>query len=594
MILSSPCRFLLSLIAILFLIVSPAALSAPPPEPKGGAQDALVFSTFLGGEGADQFVGMTTDQEGNIYICGWSSSPNFTATPGAYDTEPNGSYDVFVAKISSDGSDLVALTFLGGEGDDRPHAMAIGGDGRIYVAGHTGSLEFPTTEGAFSREQMGDNDGFVARFDPTLSTLEFSTFLGGSDADDILALAVAPGGEVIAGGRTASPDFPTTPGAFEPSWNSDPSDVDAFVTRIAADGKSLVYSTFVGGSAEEGVNGIDTDGEGNAYAVGQTASADFPVTEGAYDREYAGAIDAFMIKINPSGSDLVYATYLGGIGEDWGNAVDLNAAGEAYMAGYTRSMDYPVTTRAVDTTFNGNTDGFVTKLRPDGSALSYSTYIGGIQGDNITSIVVAGNGSAFLAGGTYSADFPVNGYDRSYNGDADGFVMKITPNGRDALYGTFLGGTDEDYIYGMRIDPSGTFAYVGGTTKSPEFPVTPGAWDESHNGFTDLFMTMTEVPDPSLDAPEEPERPALRRSTVRPNPVSGEARIHIAPGEETGARITLHLFNALGETIGREEIDWNGGEIIFTLKGADLPAGVYHYRALSGDRAIAEGAFIVE
>ncbi len=322
--------------------------------------------------------------------------------------------------------------------------------------------------------------------------LVYSTYLGGSNFDDGVAIAVDSAGAAYVSGRTASTDFPTTSGAFDKSLGGGD---DAFVTKLAPSGASLVYSTYLGGDGTEFGGGIAVDAVGAAYMTGQTASADFPTTPGALDTSFGGIDDAFVTKLAPSGATLVYSTYLGGSHFDGGSGIAVDAAGSAYVNGSTGSTDFPTTAGAFDTSPDGD-DGFVTKLATSGASLAYSTYLGGSNIDDGSGIAVDAAGSAYVTGITFSADFPTTpgALDASLGGFQDAFVTKLAASGAGLVYSTYLGGSpdpgggDDDLGSGITVDATGS-AYVTGRTRSANFPTTPGAFDTSPNGDADPFVS---------------------------------------------------------------------------------------------------------
>ncbi|MEW4228873.1 SBBP repeat-containing protein, partial [Priestia megaterium] len=269
---------------------------------------------------------------------------------------------------------LIYSTYLGGSDLDVGFGIAVDAGGNTYISGYTQSANFPTTAGAFDTTYNDNVDAFVTKLNPTGSALVYSTYLGGSDSDQGLGIAVDTGGNAYVTGYTQSANFPTTAGAFDTTYNDNG---DAFVTKLNPTGSALVYSTYLGGSDSDLGLGITVDTGGNAYVTGYTQSANFPTTAGAFDTTYNNNADAFVTKLNPTGSALVYSTYLGGTDSDQGSAIAVDAGGNAYVTGYTQSANFPTTAGAFDTTYNDNGDVFVTKLNPTGSALVYSTYLGG-------------------------------------------------------------------------------------------------------------------------------------------------------------------------------------------------------------------------
>ena len=381
---------------------------------------ALVYSTYLGGSADDAGVGIAVDAAGNAYVTGSTASANFPTTAGAFQTTLGGGgvgFDAFVTKLNSTGSALLYSTYLGGSNnDDSGVGIAVDGAGNAYVTGSAFSTDFPTTPGAFQSSFGGVRDAFVTKLNPTGSTLVYSTYLGGTGDDGGVSIAVDTAGSAYVSGF-AQAGFPTTTAAFQPGFGGGP--YDAFVTKLGSTGSALVYSTYLGGSGDDEVfGGLAVDASGNAYVTGFTTSANFPTTPGAFQTTFGGAGplgfgDAFVTKLNPTGSMPVFSTYLGGSGDDFGAGIAVDGNGNAYIAGSTASTNFPTTPGAFQTTFGGSGplglgDAFVTKLNPTGSALIYSTYLGG-SGDDFASRIavdVLPNPSAYVTGNTASTNFP--------------------------------------------------------------------------------------------------------------------------------------------------------------------------------------------
>ena len=269
----------------------------------------------------------------------------------------------------------------------------------------------------------------MTKLDPTGSALVYSTYVGGSSSEGVDGLAVDSAGNAYITGRISSTDFPTTPGAFQTTFGGID---DAYVTKLNPTGSALVYSTYVGGSSLDQRTGLAVDSAGNAHVTGFTHSSDFPTTPGAFQTTFGGgANDGFLMKLDPVGAP-VYSTYLGGSGQDSlsSGAIALDATGNLYVAGFTTSMDFPITPGAFQTTSGGSNDGFVTKLNSTGSALIYSTYFGGGSGSDVIShIKVDGTGNAYVAGDTESVDFLTTpgAFQTTFGGNHDAFVAKIGP-----------------------------------------------------------------------------------------------------------------------------------------------------------------------
>ncbi|MEW6743914.1 MAG: hypothetical protein AB1486_14270 [Planctomycetota bacterium] len=382
---------------------------------------------------------------------------------------------------------LVYGTFLGGSGLDDAFAIAVDDSGAAVIAGSTWSSDFPTTPEAYDRSYGGGaccSDGFVAKLSADGSSLVFGTFLGGSTAktDICGAIDVDASGAIVVAGSTESADFPTTPGAYDTSFNGG---IDAFVAKLSADGSSLIYATFLGGSGTDGSGDVALDDSGVAV-FGGTGSADFPTTPGAYDGSYNGRLDGFVARLSADGTSLVYGTFLGGseMDECWDMALD--TSGAALLTGDTYSSDFPSTSGAYDTSYNGFGDVFVAKLSGDGTRLLYGTFLGGRDGDHGRGIAVDASGAAVVAGATGSVDFPTTpgAYDNSNDGDA--FVVKLSEDGSQLIYGTFLGGSSAEEIEAIASDASGVT--VMGVTNSTDFPTTPDGYDTSFDAEFDLFV----------------------------------------------------------------------------------------------------------
>ena len=416
-----------------------------------------------------------------------------------------------IANPQSDASDLLYSTFLGGSSNDRGSAIAVDGAGSAYVAGYTSFSDFPTTVGAFDTSYNGDAEAFVVKLNAAGTGLAYATFLGGNGWDAGWGIAVDEAGNAYVTGETQSSDFPTTTGAFDTSLGGHN---DAFVVKLNAAGTGLAYATFLGGGSDyDRGHAIAVDGAGSAYVTGWTDSSDFPTTAGAFDPscgtdgncDFDGQNryrDAFVVKLNAAGTGLAYATFLGGSRNDYGYDIAVDEVGSAYVAGYTRSSDFPTTAGAFDTSYNngGNRDAFVVKVNADGMGLAYATFLGGSRNDYGTNIVVDRAGNAYVAGMTQSSDFPttLGAFDTSYNGGYDTFVVKVNVSGTGLAYATFLGGSGEDFGSPIAVDGAGS-VYVTGDTDSSDFPTTVGAFDTSQNGYFDAFLVKVNASGMGLD-----------------------------------------------------------------------------------------------
>ena len=404
------------------------------------AGTAIVYSTFLGGSGDDIAYGIAVDAAGNAYVAGQTDSASFPGVNGS-SIQPaygGGKHDGFVTKINAAGTAIVYSTYLGGSGDDAAYRIAVDSSGNAYVAGQTDSASFPGVNGSsLQPANGGGDDGFVTRINAAGTTILYSTFLGGTGSDYAGAIAVDGAGNAYVAGSTTSATFPGVNGGSIQPTNHGGED-DCFMTKINAAGTAIVYSTYLGGSGDDEVSGIAVDGAGNAYVAGSTTSATFPGVNGSsiQPTNHGGEEDSFVTKINAAGTAIAYSTFLGGSGVDIAGSIAVDSAGNAYVAGYTDSAAFPgVNGSSIQPANGGFDDGFVTKINASGTAIAYSTYLGGSGFDYAFGIAVDSAGNAYVAGRTGSTAFPgVNGssIQPASAGHEDVFVTKI---GADSVCG---------------------------------------------------------------------------------------------------------------------------------------------------------------
>ena len=446
----------------------------------------LVYSTYLGGSVQDEGHGIAVDSAGSAYVTGFTTSPDFPAA-FAFQSAYVSARDAFVTKLNPSGNALVYSTYLGGIGDEIGFGIAVDSAGSAYVTGYTGSMNFPTAF-AFQNTYAGDLDAFVTKLNPSGSALLYSTFLGGSGQDEGHGIAVDSAGSAYVAGLTNSTNFPTAL-AFQNTNAGSLGVYDAFVTKLSPSGAGLVYSTYLGGSGNDLGLGIAADSAGSAYVTGSAESTNFP-TAFAFQstRACCGSDDAFVTKLNPSGTALLYSTYLGGTGSDEGNAIAVDSVGSAYVAGSTTSTNFPTAFAFQNTYGGGAVDAFVTKLNATGSALLYSTYLGGNSTDDGRAIAVDSAGSAYVTGSTDSTNFPSASANAGVN---DAYVTKLSPGGTGLVYSIRLGGGGSDAGIGIALDSPGS-AYVTGSTGSTDFP-TASAFQNAYAGGGDAFVTKLAV-----------------------------------------------------------------------------------------------------
>jgi hypothetical protein len=387
---------------------------------------------------------------------------------------------------------LVCSGYLGGSSDDRALAITIDSSGNVYITGWTASYDFPVAAGpdlTFNGPAMG-TDAFVAKINPSGSSLIYCGYLGGSYNDTGAGIAVDSSGNAYVCGYTFSPDFPVNIGPYTSPNSNVTQRSEAFITKINATGTALTYSGYLGGTSDDLANSVAVDSSGRAYVCGTSDSSDFPTKTGP-DITYNGLKDAFVARVAASGASVDWCGFIGGTQDDFGAWIAIDSSGNAYVTGYTastQSHQFPVKT-GPDPSHNGQIDAFVAKVNSNGSSLAYCGYIGGSSDDYGAGIAVDASGNAYVTGATTSATgFPVTvGPDLSYNGGYDAFVAKVNSAGTGLVFCGFLGGSADDFGLSIAVDSSG-IAYVAGATDSNNFPVSGGP-DLIYNGNRDAFVT---------------------------------------------------------------------------------------------------------
>jgi Domain of unknown function (DUF4347)/Bacterial Ig domain/Beta-propeller repeat/Bacterial cadherin-like domain len=454
----------------------------------------LAYGTYFGSTGADVANGLAVDAAGNVYIAGYTPGGSGGLLGGLLG---GGSHnDVFVAKFSQTLNAVVYSTLVGGGSDDYGTAVAVDASGRAFVTGYTKSSDFPTVS-AFQSSRDGGQDAFVFKLNAAGSALTYSTYLGGGGGSDVgWAIAVDAAGSAYVAGVASSSDFPLTAGAADITYGGG----EGFVTKLSPAGSALGYSTFVGGNGADTAYGIAIDAGGNAVVVGSTASSSGMPLTGAFQPAYGGGTDAFVARLNSTGTAFTYGSYLGGSGGDIAYNVALDGAGKIYVTGETASANFATTPGALQTVRAGGTEAFLTIIDPNASgsaSLVYSTFLGGSKTKEAgLGVGVDAGGRVYVSGQTDSGDFPVTaGAHKTTNNDkSDAFFVILNPLGTgagDLVYGTYYGGTGDDYAT-IALYSNGKF-YLAGYTVSASGIATSGAYDTSLSSNTDAFVSVFSI-----------------------------------------------------------------------------------------------------
>jgi uncharacterized protein (TIGR03437 family) len=481
------------------------------------------YASYFGRAQADAAARAVTDASGNLFFTGATRDNAFPVTPGALTSRASASPgNAIVTKVNADGSAMVYTTHFGGTSIDLGLGLAIDGSGNLYVAGLSLSDDFPTTPGAVQPRLLTPPGGrsdpascFVAKLSADGSRLEYATFLGGLTLDACTGIAVDSAGNAYVSGVTDSRDFPVTQDAAQISFGGA---ADGFVAKLNNNATRILYATFLGGNAWDGVSSIAIDAQGQAHVAGCTSSTrGIPITGDARQRTYGGGGggsgvncgDAFVGKLNAAGTAFSYLTYHGGARDDVAMGLALDTQGNAYVAGYTLSENFPVSAGAYQTTNRGTStrdkwnsgDAFVTKFSPTG-ALVYSTYLGGSSDEKALAIAVDAAGQAWITGNTVSGNFPVtqDATQRTFGGliegeampTGDAFAAQLNGAGTALVFSTYLGGRGNEIGIGIAVDPAGS-AYVTGATSSPNFPVSPQAIQREFAGARNDFLPLGDI-----------------------------------------------------------------------------------------------------
>jgi uncharacterized protein (TIGR03437 family) len=481
----------------------------------------LSYASFLGGTGSDIVNAMTMDAQGNVYLAGSTNSGNFPRKNAIYPGVSNALDVAFVSKfnLAASGADsLVYSTFLGGNVSDEAFGIALDSSGNVYVTGRTLSTDFPLKHAFQTSFSTATNctdaagnataceHSFITEIAAAENALVYSSYLGGSNQDEALAIGVDSAGNAYITGRTTSTDFPT---AGSPYQSSQKGTINAFLCKVAPKGTSLAYSTYFGGTDADAAVTMAVAPSGTVYIAGSAGSTNLPTTSNAYQAAQSGGPgDAFVavFNLNQTGSSsLTYSTYLGATdGTTVINGITVDAAGVIYLTGATNADDFPVSSGAFRKTYAGSYspdsdgvpgvgDAFITKLNPSASGsaqLVYSTYLGGAFDDEGFGIAVDSLGHITVAGQTNSSGFPVTGnaiqgFDAGPSPTNQGFIARFDPSKSGTaslLYSTFLGGDEDDGLFAVAVNSTGTVVVAAGAYASPNPPITPSAFQPTYGG----------------------------------------------------------------------------------------------------------------
>ncbi|MCF8374186.1 MAG: T9SS type A sorting domain-containing protein [Bacteroidales bacterium] len=454
--------------------------------------DPLVVCSFFGGWFFDWADDIIFDNNSNVIIGGSTQSNDFPISLGAYSDSINGDKDLIISKFTSNIDTLLFSTFLGASnGFEYFEEIISDSFNNTIICGNTSGSDFPTTSGAYDEIRDGSSDGFIAKINTSGDSLLNSTLLGGDASDVSFSISIGTMGDFVVTGGTTSLDLACTSNAYDNSYNENG---DVFIARFDSELTTLLYCTYLGGSKLDAGLFIDYCGNDTYIITGSTKYSDFPTTPGSFSTPFCDDQNIFVSKI--SGDSLIFSTYFGGGSDDelLSSTIDLN--GDVIVAGKTISFNYPTSNGCFDSIHSNLRDGFISKLASDGTYLKFSTFIGGDDIDEVTSVTTDTENNIYFTGSTESPDIFIpsnNCYDSIYNGNLDVIIGTIDTSGNNLLYASFLGKSESEWGYGIALHED-KYLFLTGVTYSVDFPVTSGVIDTSLNGSFDIFLFKMNLP----------------------------------------------------------------------------------------------------
>lgn len=530
---------------------------------------STTWATYIGGSDAEEGPGLTLDAAGNAYLTGYAQSVDLPVGTGTVQDTLAGGYDAFVFKLDNATGNRIWATYYGGTGTDFGYKIKAWNNMPV-MCGYGSSTNLPMTPGAWQSSAAGSYDGFIVRLNSN-GTLNKTTYFGGPQGELLLAMDIDSAGNVFTGGATGSTTgFPITAGAFQSVHGGA---MDAFCAKFDTS-LALVWSTYYGGSGSEDMHAMTLDDSANVIFSGGTFSTDFPVSGNAFQSMTMGGGESYIVKMDAGGTRL-WATYIGGYANDDINGLAADGQGNIYFAGFSESLDFPVTANAFQSSLAGASDVTLAKFLPGGAPVWISFY-GGSSYDYATSIAMDTSGNIFVGGYTGSSDFPVSSgaFQPTNAGSIDGFFLRFD-TAQSFGWATYFGGGYDDYVYEIAVDDQWN-VFLGGTTISLNLPDTAGVMQPVAGGNGDAFMTKMDGSYGLTIGIHEMESDQLK---VYPNPAIDVLFIDL-PYEYRG---TVGLTDVAGRTITSVEAS---AMLKVSFDVSKLPQGIYFIR-MSSRKAVA-------
>ncbi|MFW9924776.1 MAG: SBBP repeat-containing protein [Candidatus Thorarchaeota archaeon] len=556
-------------------------------------KDPLKFSTFLGGSETDDYsteaTAIEVDEFGNTYICGTTYSPTYPTTPGAFDRTHNGGEDIFVTKLSSDGSTILFSTFIGGSSSDTCYSMKLGDDNCVYITGLTTSDNFPISIDAYDNVRNG-LDCFILKLNATGNAILYSSYFGGSSTEVGQSIDIVSNETVFVTGETYSSNFPTTIDAYDTSFNGVR---DAFLVKFALNSTGPLYSSYFGGTSEERDMNVALDSFGNVFVGGRSDSTNFPTTTNAFQEAKSSSFDCFIFKLLGSDMSFNFSSFVGGNSYDALYDITVEASNNICATGFTSSTNFPTTNNSYSQVASGDSDCFLFKLSSNGSLLLNSTFLGGSYGDVGYSLRTDSEGNFLVTGETSSYDLPttINSYLMNYSDHIDAFIAKFSGDLTTLLHSSYMGGYYTEKGNAIAVD-NDNYCYITGYTYSSDYPTTFGAYDRT-NPFCSAFVTKYDpfaVPDQNdADSGGDVSDILVEGYLLTPGQYNGtliysdnsdcykvsvpDGNLSLVIVELTGSVNTnfdLYLYDNNSELVGQSAKNYYPEKILYIANGTDL------------------------
>ncbi len=549
--------------------------------------DPLLYGSYLGGTEPDYSDALTIDGSGHKIIVGETYGEQFPITPGAYREQQAGVMDIFVTKFSPDGDSLIFSTYIGAPWGSHAFDVSTSQEDEIAVVGSVSAPGLPLTSNAPDTVFQGQ-EGFIVVLASAGDAALLSSYIGGNASDPAYCAQWGTSGIIHVGGVTSSTDFPVTSDAM---YSQPLGHGDIFFMTLDPFSGQIQYSSYYGGTEQDGLSGFYWENDHRVWLWGGTESADFPITETAVQVELNGAWDGYFTHVDLEPPAVLYGSYIGGSGTERVGYLELSQS-NVVLTGYTGSEDFPTTPGVIDTLnpIDNFGDGFISIVNID-SGLLRSTYIGGNEeSEFIGGMHVLLNGVVILGGLTYSNDFPVTpgAFDTVFNNNPsnpdgmDGFLVQVSANLTEVLYGTYIGGGGEEDWIKMSSENDSTY-WLTGMTWSLDFPTTADAFDPWYSGSGDVFLIGLRLPVGLSSSGPTPAVPDYYSMSVYPNPFNPTTTISLSLSHRE--RVSFQVFDLLGRRVDGQE--WGvleAGEYRKTFDGAGLPSGVYVMRVQAGEQ----------